>query len=148
MKMNKLAMAIMLGIGVMVSGCGNSVQQPTATQQQDQIKWLDNTNSDKPDLRVGDKIRFDIDKTQAKQQACTMINGRKMLSMTYAGDHGVTTYMADITDIEAGKEAALVVDQIMINVQDAQNLKLAGLYTGKSHKVVVTTVIGHAKGIK
>lgn len=33
MKMNKLAMAIMLGIGVMVSGCGNSVQQPASTQQ-------------------------------------------------------------------------------------------------------------------
>ena len=36
--MNKLAMAIMLGIGVMVSGCGNSVQQPTATQQVKQVK--------------------------------------------------------------------------------------------------------------
>lgn len=33
MKMNKLAMVIMLGIGVMVSGCGNSAQQTTATQQ-------------------------------------------------------------------------------------------------------------------
>lgn len=33
MKMNKLAMAIMLGIGVMASGCGNSVQQQAATQQ-------------------------------------------------------------------------------------------------------------------
>ena len=38
MKMNKLAMAIMLGIGVMVSGCGNSVQQPVATQQTQQVK--------------------------------------------------------------------------------------------------------------
>lgn len=38
MKMNKLAMAIMLGIGAMVSGCGNSVQQPAATQQTQQVK--------------------------------------------------------------------------------------------------------------
>lgn len=38
MKMNKLAMAIMLGIGVMVNGCGSNVQQQATTQQTQQVK--------------------------------------------------------------------------------------------------------------
>lgn len=147
-----LTAAILLGMGLLVGGCGNidttAIDNNTKQTQEQQIKWLDDTNSDKPDLRVGDKIRFNVDKTQPKAQACTMVNGRKMLQLTYAGDHGMTTYLADVTDIPSGVEAALVVDQVMVNVQDAQNLKLAGLYTGKCDKVVVTTVIGHAKEVK
>lgn len=42
MKMNKLAVAIMLGIGVMVNGCGNvNTDKPVATQEQQQKSPID-----------------------------------------------------------------------------------------------------------
>lgn len=42
MKMNKLAMAIMLGIGVMVNGCGNvNTDKPVVTQEQQQKSPID-----------------------------------------------------------------------------------------------------------
>lgn len=42
MKMNKLAMAIMLGIGIMVNGCGNvNTDKPVATQEQQQKSPID-----------------------------------------------------------------------------------------------------------
>lgn len=43
--MRKLAVAIMLGLGVMVSGCGTDVQQPTLTQM-DSGKYCMNTGDD------------------------------------------------------------------------------------------------------
>lgn len=146
--MKKLAIAVMLGIGVMVSGCGNNDVQPVQQVVQQSIKWLDNTNADKPNLKIGDKVRFNTDKCQPKQQSATIINGRKLLTMTYGGEHGMTTYVSDITDIKDGEKAVLVVDSIVVSVQEAENLKLAGLYTGKGDKVVVTSVVGHAEVIK
>lgn len=144
--MKKLAIAVMLGIGVMVSGCGNNdVQVNNVQVTQQSIKWLDNTNADKPNLKIGDKVRFNTDKCQPKQQSAMIMNGRKLLTMTYGGEHGVATYVCDITDIKDGEEAVLVVDSNIVNVQEAQNLKLAGLYTGKGDKVVVTNVLGHAE---
>ncbi len=149
--MKKLAIAIMLGIGVMVSGCGNNdVQQVVqqVVQQENTIKWLDNTNADKPNLKIGNKVRFNSDKCQPNLQSATIINGRKLLTITYGGEHGVATYVCDITDIKDGEEAVLVVDSNVVGVQEAENLKLAGLYTGKGDKVVVTNVVGHAEVIK
>nr|DAU44052.1 MAG TPA: protein of unknown function (DUF4969) [Caudoviricetes sp.] len=150
--MKKLALAVMLGIGVMVSGCGNNqdmqVNNVQATQQENTIKWLDNTNADKPNLKIGDRVRFDTDKCQPNQQSGIIMNGRKLLTMTYGGEHGMTTYVCDITDVKDGEEAVLVVDSNVTTVQDAQNLKLAGLYTGKGNKCVVTNVVGHAEVIK
>ena len=148
--MKKLAVAVMLGIGVMVSGCGNNDVQVNnvPTQQTQSIKWLDNTNVDKPNLNIGDKVRFNQDKCQPNQQSGTIMNGRKLLTMTYGGKHGVTTYICDITDIKDGEDAVLVVDSNVVSVQDAQNLKLVGLYTGKGDKLVVTNVVGHAEAIK
>lgn len=148
--MKKLALAVMLGIGVMVSGCGNNdVQNQTqqVVQQENTIKWLDNTNADKPNLKIGDKVRFN-DKCQSNQQSSMIMNGRKLLTMTYGGEHGMTTYVCDITDIKDGEKAVLVVDSNVVTVQEAQNLKLAGLYTGKGDKCVVTNVLCHAEVIK
>lgn len=146
----KLSVAVVLGIGVMVSGCGNNATHQTqqVAQQENTIKWLDNTNADKPNLKIGDKVRFNTDKCQPNQQSNMIMNGRKLLTMTYGGEHGMTTYVCDITDIKDGEKAVLVVDSNVISVQDAQNLKLAGLYTGKGNKVVVTNVVGHAEVIK
>lgn len=149
--MKKLALAVMLGIGVMVSGCGNNdtqVNDTQVTQQVNQIKTLDNTNVDKPNLKIGDKVNFDTDKCQPNQQSGTIINGRKLVTMTYGGEHGMTTYVCDITDIKDGEKVVLVVDSNVVTVQEAQNLKLAGLYTGKGDKVVVTNIVGHAEVIK
>ncbi len=137
----------MLGIGVMVSGCGNNATHQTQQVVQ-QVKWLDNTNADKPNLKIGDKVRFNSDKCQPNLQSATIINGRKLLTMTYGGEYGVTTYVCDITDIKDGEKAVLVVDSNIVNVQEAENLKLSGLYTGKGNKVVVTSVVGHAEVIK
>ena len=36
--MKKLVLAAMIGLGIMINGCGNSVQQPTAPQQTQQVK--------------------------------------------------------------------------------------------------------------
>ena len=36
--MKKLVAATMIGLGLLVGGCGNSVQQPTATQQTQQVQ--------------------------------------------------------------------------------------------------------------
>lgn len=148
--MKKLAVAVMLGIGVLVSGCGNNDMQVqnVPTQQTQSIKWLDNTNVDKPNLKIGDKIRFNKDKCQPNQQSGMIMNGRKLLSLTYGGEHGMTTYICDITDIKDGEDAVFVVDSNVVSVQDAQNLKLAGLYSGKGDKIVVTNVVGHAEAIK
>lgn len=148
--MKKLTIAVMLSIGVMVSGCGNNDVQvnDVPTQQTQSIKWLDNTNADKPNLKIGDKVRFNKDKCQPNQQSGMIMNGRKLLSLTYGGEHGMTTYICDITDIKDGEDAVFVVDSNVVSVQDAQNLKLVGLYTGKGDKVVVTNVVGHAEVIK
>ena len=153
--MKKLAVAVMLGIGVMVSGCGNNdvqvnnvqtqqVQtQQVQTQQVQQVITLNNNTIDKPDLRVGDKVTFNG--VRPKLQIVTTVNGRQILNETYGGKHGVTMYSVDITDIPKGKKAVLIVDNVMTMIDDAQNHKLAGYYTGKDDKVVVTTVVGHAK---
>lgn len=148
--MKKLAVAIMLGIGVMVSGCGSqqSVQNTTTQSQQTQIITLNNVNIDKPQLSVGNTVNFH--NVTPKMQNLTTVNGRKIVNETYGGKNGVTMYMIDITevtDVERDK-VAFVVDTVTTVIQNAQTFKLTGYYTGTDENVVITTVIGHAKVIK
>lgn len=146
--MKKLAVAIMLGIDVMVSGCGSqqSVQNTTTQSQQTQIITLNNVNVDKPQLSVGNTVNFH--NVTPKMQNLTTVNGRKIINETYGGKNGVTTYMIDITEVKDGDKIAFVVDTVTTVIQNAQTFKLTGYYTGTDENVVITTVIGHAKVIK
>lgn len=146
--MKKLAVAIMLGIGVMVSGCGSqqSVQNTTTQSQQSQIVTLNNVNVDKPQLSVGNIVKFN--NVTPKMQNLTTLNGRKIVNETYGGKNGVTTYMIDITEVKDGDNVAFVVDTVTTIIQNAQTFKLTGCYTGTDENVVITTVVGHAKVIK
>ena len=148
--MKKLALAVMLGIGVMVSGCGNidtaTMDNNIKQAQENQVKYLTSENVDKPDLRVGDKVKFDDCKP--KFQIGTMNNGRKILNLTYGGKHGVTLYIVDVTELPENTKGVMIVDNVMTMVDDAQTHKMSGYYTGTDDKVIVTTVIGHAKECK
>lgn len=143
-----LTATILLGMGLMIGGCGNNNTDinNVPTVQQAQVVTLDSTTIDKPQLRVGDTVRFH--NVQPKFQVGTIANGRKILNETYGGEHGVTMYTVDITDIPKGSNAVFIVDSVTTMMDNAQTHKMSGYYTGKDDKVVITHVLGHAKEVK
>lgn len=147
--MKKLAIAIMLGLGVMVSGCSHN-DVPTVQQTQQQtIKDLDAQNGiDNPNVIVGDKFYLN---GQPNQEFANKVNNRVFINRVYGGNNGVTHYFVDVTEAQKDTEKknyVCVVDSVMITTQDAQYLKLGGLYTGTDEKVKVTTIYAHIKEVK
>lgn len=138
--MKKLELAIMLGLGVMVSGCGN--QQPA----QQQYKNINENNVTTQDLQVGDK--FYINCNTDKLRTSTIVNGRKIVDRTFGDEKGVTMYIIDVTEYHQSGKFEIIVDNVSTQLQDAQLLKMGGLYTGTDEKVQVKTIYAHIKAVK
>lgn len=145
--MKKLTLAIMLGLGVMVSGCGNEQPaQQQVTQVQQQYKNIDENNVTTPDLKAGDK--FYINCNNDKLQSTTIVNGRKIVDRTFGDNKGIAMYFIDVTEYPENGKTEIIVDSVITQLQDAQVQKLGGLYTGTDEKVQVKTINAHIKAVK
>lgn len=101
--MKKLAIAIMLGIGVMVSGCGNNATHQTqqvkqvCTYNNVDLKNMGTSSASRPVIDNGMTFTFDR-YVQFKDKKVDVVDGKQVVYGMVNKDNNLCLYEIDVTD--------------------------------------------------
>lgn len=146
--MKKLALAIMLGLGVMMSGCGNNTIKCEYTQ----IHTLMSGSSASPCLNKGDKFNFNNPKFDNKIQDINE-NGEKVVKVLKNNGDKITIYEINVSTLKDGwgtvenENNVYVADAVKIEKIPAYQLAEIGLYNGNNLAEMVTATHVKAHGV-
>lgn len=160
--MRKLAVAIMLGLGVMVSGCGSNTTQPTLVQRDDGkytmstndeygVSYVKGYSDDKvTNYKIIRVIGEDHNQTVDDLVKCYNNNGFKAVAnIQYIGE--AVEYKGDIYKFVNASTHVYVGQKCIINAKTKDNQKVAIDGTYKSFALVEVTNVerdntGHLVG--
>ena len=104
--MKKLTAAILLGIGLLASGCGNSTQQVKHDQQVKQVCAYDNIDEKSMGsytascpIRLTNDMKFSFSNaTQFNSKKVDIVDGKSIVYAMIAKDNSLCLYEIDVTD--------------------------------------------------